>query len=210
MSTRTERLPLSRTFAAAALAYLASVAATIYLCRSMPGGMPMSGGWTMSMAWMKMPGQSWPGSAAGFIAMWAVMMVAMMLPSHVPMLVSYRRGIHPAGTARCGRLTMLVSAGYFFAWAIIGLAVYPLGVVMADAAMRWLVLARCVPVATGVVLMLAGYVQLTEWKARQLELCGFVPACHQTVPPDDWSACRHGVHLGMQCILCCFNCAGSA
>jgi hypothetical protein len=23
-------------------------------------GMPMPGGWTMSMAWMRMPGQTWP------------------------------------------------------------------------------------------------------------------------------------------------------
>jgi hypothetical protein len=24
------------------------------------GEMPMPGGWTMSMAWMRMPGQTWP------------------------------------------------------------------------------------------------------------------------------------------------------
>ena len=46
----------------------------------------MPGGWSMSMAWMRMPGQTWPGAAASFLAMWAVMMVAMMLPSLVPML----------------------------------------------------------------------------------------------------------------------------
>jgi hypothetical protein len=42
--------------------------------------MPMPGGWTMSMAWMRMPGQTWPGAAASFLGMWVVMMVAMMLP----------------------------------------------------------------------------------------------------------------------------------
>jgi hypothetical protein len=26
------------------------------------GEMPMPGGWTMSMAWMRMPGQTWPGA----------------------------------------------------------------------------------------------------------------------------------------------------
>jgi hypothetical protein len=25
------------------------------------GEMPMPGGWTMSMGWMRMPGQTWPG-----------------------------------------------------------------------------------------------------------------------------------------------------
>jgi predicted metal-binding membrane protein len=33
------------------------------------------------MAWMRMPGQTWPGAAASFLGMWVVMMVAMMLPS---------------------------------------------------------------------------------------------------------------------------------
>ena len=55
------------------------------------GEMPMPGGWTMSMAWMRMPGQTWPGAAASFLGMWVVMMVAMMLPSLVPMLWRYRQ-----------------------------------------------------------------------------------------------------------------------
>ena len=41
--------------------------------------MPMPGGWTMSMTWMRVPGQTWAG-AASFLAMWIAMMVAMMLP----------------------------------------------------------------------------------------------------------------------------------
>ena len=44
----------------------------------------MPGGWTMSMVWMRMPGQTWPGAAASFLGMWVVMMVAMMLPSLAP------------------------------------------------------------------------------------------------------------------------------
>jgi hypothetical protein len=34
------------------------------------GEMPTPGGWTMSMAWMRMPGQTWPGAAASFLGMW--------------------------------------------------------------------------------------------------------------------------------------------
>jgi predicted metal-binding membrane protein len=48
------------------------------------GEMPMPGGWTMSMAWMRMPRQTWPGAAASFLGMWVVMMVAMMMPSLLP------------------------------------------------------------------------------------------------------------------------------
>jgi hypothetical protein len=66
-----------------ALLFAASAAVTIVWCASMSamGEMPMPGRWTMPMAWMRMPGQTWPGAAASFLGMWVVMMVAMMLPS---------------------------------------------------------------------------------------------------------------------------------
>ena len=57
------------------------------------GGMPMPGGWTMSMMWMRMPDQTWPGAAASFLGMWAVMMAAMMLPSLIPMVWHYRQAL---------------------------------------------------------------------------------------------------------------------
>jgi predicted metal-binding membrane protein len=55
--------------------------------------MPMPGASPMSMAWMRMPGQTWPDAAASFLGMWVVMMVAMMLPSLVPMLWRYRQAV---------------------------------------------------------------------------------------------------------------------
>ena len=39
---------------------------------------------------MRMPGQTWPAAAVSFLGMWVVTMVAMMLPSLVPMLWRYR------------------------------------------------------------------------------------------------------------------------
>src|SRR5262245_25195515 len=82
-------------FGISALLFAVSVAVTIVLCTSMSamGEMPMPGGWTMSMAWMRMPGQTWPGAASSFLGMWAVMMVAMMLPSLSPMLWRYRQAV---------------------------------------------------------------------------------------------------------------------
>jgi predicted metal-binding membrane protein len=76
-----------------ALLCAASGAVTIVWCTSMSpmGGMPMPSGWTMSMAWMRMPGQTWLGAAASFLGMWVVMMVARMLPSVVPRLRCYRQ-----------------------------------------------------------------------------------------------------------------------
>src|ERR1700676_2391138 len=85
-----------------------SVAATIYFCRSMAGGMEMPGGWMMSMMWMRMPGQTWGGAVAMFLMMWLAMMVAMMLPSALPMLLSYRRALRANGERRLGIPTTLM------------------------------------------------------------------------------------------------------
>ena len=57
---------MARAFhAIAALLFIGSAAVTISWCASMAQmpGMDMPGGWTMSMTWMRMPGQSWSGAA---------------------------------------------------------------------------------------------------------------------------------------------------
>ena len=102
-----ERASQRAFFGVSALLFAASAAATIVCCASMSavGEMPMPGGWTMSMAWMRMPGQTWPGAAASFLGMWVVMMVAMMLPSLVPTLWRYRQAVGRTGETRRGRLT---------------------------------------------------------------------------------------------------------
>src|SRR6476661_1500058 len=91
-------------FGISALLFASSTAVTIVWCGSMSamGEMPMPGGWSMSMTWMLMPGQTWLETAASFLGMWVVMMVAMMLPSLVPMLWRYRQGVGRTGEARLG------------------------------------------------------------------------------------------------------------
>jgi predicted metal-binding membrane protein len=150
------------------------------------GGMPMPGGWTMSMMWMRMPGHSWPGSAATFLAMWTVMMVAMMLPSLVPRLLRYRAAV-----------AWMASAGYFFVWTIIGLAVFIAGVALAAIEMKWAIVSRAVPIAGIVIVVIAAALQFTSWKARQLS------RCHDTL--HDLAPFRHGIILGLRCARCCAN-----
>jgi predicted metal-binding membrane protein len=93
-----ERASQRAFFGVTTLLFAASVAVTIVWCASMSamGEMPMPGDWTMSMAWMRMPGQTWPGAAASFLGMWVVMMVAMMLPSLVPIQAAPRPLAHHA------------------------------------------------------------------------------------------------------------------
>ncbi len=190
---------------ASALLFAASAALTILWCGSMSsmGKMPMPGGWKMSMAWMRMPGQTWPAAAASFLGMWIVMMIAMMLPSLVPMLRRYRQAISWTSQTRLDRLTVLVGGGYFFVWTLFGIAVFPLGVTLAAIEMRHPVLARAVPVAAVVVILIAGALQLTAWKARHLACCREAPGRGCTLPADAGTAWRHGLRLGLYCSQCC-------
>jgi predicted metal-binding membrane protein len=191
--------------AVSALLFAASAAVTIVWCRSMSavGEMPMPGGWTMSMAWMRMPGQGWPGAAASFLGMWVVMMVAMMLPSLVPMLSRYRRAIARTDETRLGRPTLVVSVGYFFIWTVFGMAAFALGVALSALEMEQPALARAVPIAVGGVVLIAGCLQLTAWKARHLACCREAPGRDCTLPPDAGTAWRHGLRLGLHCSQCC-------
>ena len=161
----------------------------------------MPGGWTMSMAWMRMSGQTWLGAAASFLAMWVVMMAAMMLPSLVPMLWRYRQAAGTAHTAHLGGLTALVGAGYFSIWAVFGLAAFPLGAALAGVAMRLPAVARAVPTAVGAVVLIAGLLQFTAWKARQLDCCRETPG--RGLRADAVTAWRYGMRLGLRCCYCC-------
>ena len=165
--------------------------------------MAMPGSGAPSMMWMRMPGQSWPGAAAAFLAMWIVMMVPIMLPSLIPMLSLYRRAVGGGGAARLGGLTAIVGGGYFVVWTLVGAIVFPLGAWLAAAEMRLPVLARAVPLAGGIAVLLAGAVQFTRWKARHLACCRKPPA--RTPSAGVGSAWSHGLHLGRHCILCCGN-----
>jgi predicted metal-binding membrane protein len=200
-----ERASQRAFLAVSALLFAASAAGTVAGCASMSamGGMEMPGGWTMSMAWMRMPGQTWPGAAASFLGMWMAMMVAMMLPSLIPMLHRYRQAVGRAGAARLGRLTAIVGAGYFFVWAAFGAAAFPLGVALAGVEMELPPLAHAVPISVAVIVLLAGALQLTAWKARRLACCREAPAPSDTLPANAGTAWRHGLRLGLQCSYCC-------
>jgi len=182
-----------RTFVGvSSVAFALSAAVTVSWCASMSAvpGMEMPGDWTMSMAWMRMPGQSWPGAAAAFLGMWAVMMVAMMLPVVAPRSLEYRRAGGAAGIA---------ALAYFGVWATLGVVVYPLGLLLAEAAMRWPALARVEPLLAGSTVALAGAMQFSRWKRRALECCRGAQDC---CAPSR-SAWRHGAELGLQCMRCC-------
>jgi predicted metal-binding membrane protein len=202
-----ERTSQRTFFGVSALLFAASATATIVWCASMStmGGMAMPGGWTMSMAWMRMPDQTWPGAAAAFLGMWLVMMVAMMLPSLVPMLWRYRKAVGGTAEMPVGRLTALVGVGYFLVWTVFGLVAFPLGVALAAVAMADPSLAQAVPIAVGVVIAVAGALQFTAWKAHHLACCRQTPELCRLLPADAGAAWRYGLGLGFHCSCCCIG-----
>jgi predicted metal-binding membrane protein len=124
--------------------------------------------------------------------MWTVMMVAMMLPSLVPML-------------RHCRLPALVSVGYFSTWMAFGAAVFPLGIALATIEMQQPMLSRAVPIGVGLVVLAAGALQFTAWKARELACWWELPSRGRGLNADPGTALRHGLRLGLHCARCCGN-----
>ncbi len=199
---RVVRAPDRALLAVGALLFVAATAATIRWCQPMAGGMRMPGGWTLSMTWMRMPGESWLVASAAFLRMWTAMMVAMMLPTLVPRLASYARAARALGVLAPARLTALAGAGYFLVWGIVGGLAFPLGLAVAAAEMRWPAVARAVPLAAGAALVLAAAIQLSPWKDRRLGRCRNEAAC-ASPRPGIRGAWRDGLRLGWDCTLCC-------
>lgn len=190
-----------------ALLFVLCATATVVSSRSMSsmGGMAMPGDWTMSMAWMRMPGQAWSAVGASFLDMWMMMMVPMMLPSLIPMLRRYRQTIGGTSAARREWLTIVVGAGYFLVWAILGLAAFVIGAALASIETGRPALARAAPVAAGMVVLGAGLLQLTAWKTSRLACCreshGY--GYGRTLPPNAAAAWRYGIRIGVDCSYCC-------
>lgn len=181
--------------ATCALAFIASAWVTVAWCESlcdMPG---------MGM-WFRMPGQSRLGHIALFEGMWMVMMVAMMMPVLVPALMRYRQVAVGAGAGR-GRSTALVAAGYFAVWTGVGVPVYGLGVPLAEFAPKVPAFSRLAPFAAGLLVILAGAVQFSRLKARQLECCRAHPRSLPARPATASAAWWYGVRAGRDCVFCC-------
>jgi predicted metal-binding membrane protein len=175
------------------LAFVASLSATAYFCRSMCCEMEMPGGWTMSTMWTRMPGQTWFASALSFQFMWLAMMVAMMLPSALPTFLKTRR--------RWVSLCCMAS-GYFTIWLAAGVGLYALGVAFATVAVRSESFSRAVPWLLGASLSAAGAIQFTRWKMTHLLRCRSPLGCSISCPQPETSF-RLGCKQGVACCVCC-------
>ncbi len=181
-----------------ATVFAMAVAGTVHFCRTMSGGTTIPGDWTMSMMWAPMPCCPWIVSAAMFLLAWLVMMVAMMLPSALPMLLNVR------GTV-CGKFGMVASfaaAGYFFVWTFIGAIIYVYGLAYAHEVVRLDWLSRLTPTLSGTMLIIAGVMQFSSWKMSALRRCR-ATGCGNLLNAGVIGGWSYGLQQGMTCGICC-------
>lgn len=154
----------------------------------------------MSMTWMRMPGQGWLDFAGMFYGMWAVMMIAMMMPVFTPELIRFRRGQSSGSPRELSSLAF--AAGYFGVWIAAGIAILPLGLAFATLAMRSEAVSRITPMLAGIVVVLAGATQFSEWKRRKIARCRHSDD-RRAASTNYLEAGRAGARLGLNCLQCC-------
>ena len=184
------------------------------LAASMHAGMsrpePMSGMGASGMDGMMMPSLgAWsPQEGVIVFAMWAVMMVGMMLPSVTPMLVIHARVARQAlAQGKPFAATGWFALGYLLAW-----AGFSLGATAAQWGLeRTLLLSPAMVgrshVFGGLVLIAAGLYQWTPFKEACLSQCQaplvFIQR-HGGFRRDAVGSMRLGVRHGLYCIGCCW------
>jgi predicted metal-binding membrane protein len=139
------------------------------------------------------------------LLMWAVMMVAMMLPSALPMTLVYAavvrtaRGQHPMAP------TSLFIAGYLTMWGLFALAATAVQMVLSQSSVLTSAMAVASPRLAGGLLIAAGAYELTPLKHACLAQCRAPARCiarHGQAGPSGglWT----GLALGATCLGCCW------
>jgi len=155
-------------------------------------------GHDVSMAMPLASPTAWGLDALLFLAMWVVMMVAMMLPTAAPMILAFhgvRARNHQPDNAFVS--TWVFLAAYLLVWALSGIAAYA-GALAAAAVHP--VLADEV---SGLILMVAGIYQITPLKQRCLS------ECRRPIIMTSWhhktaDAFHMGLLHGVYCLGCCW------
>jgi predicted metal-binding membrane protein len=159
----------------------------------------------MAMGGMSAAGWSF-AAALVFVAVWTVMMAAMMLPAAAPMILTFA-----SAQARRDRAvavpTWIFVAGYLLVWAAAGAAVYMLVQLASDTLDYFGQVDRAAwgPLVLGATLVAAGLYQFTPLKRVCLNHCrsplAFV-ALHWRDGPG--GAVRMGISHGAYCLGCCW------
>lgn len=175
---------------------------TWLLAWQMPAGEPMAG-----MPDMMMAPEPWTTAyLLSAFAMWALMMVAMMLPSASPMILLHAR-IDRGTAAERTRDSLLFAAAYLAVWTgFSALAALSQAMLIGGGLVSAAGLALSSKALAGALLIAAALWQLSPAKAACLEQCQspvqFVMRYWQ---PGAAGAVRLGLRHGLFCLGCCWS-----
>jgi predicted metal-binding membrane protein len=146
------------------------------------------------------------GALLVFLGLWVVMMAAMMLPSAVPMILTFGT-VYRRQRERGGAFvpTWVFVAGYLLVWGAFGLVAWLLGLAGQEAQARASQTADLAPRLAAAAMLGAGLYQLTPLKFVCLQHCrsplAFV--LHHW-RPGLLGALRMGSEHGAYCVGCCW------
>jgi len=170
----------------------------IVMARDMYGPMTGASRWMMTSTW----------DVAHVVllwAMWTVMMIAMMLPSAAALILVYGAAARRRYGARASVLTYALALGYVTVWALFSVGATIVQRLLAEAFVISAMMELTLPVAGGVLLIVAGAYQFSSLKHACLRACqsplGFLMR--------GWreglgGAFRLGMQHGVYCLGCCW------
>ena len=186
------------------LLVLAAVAAAswfwiVMMARDMYGTMDGASAWMMTTVW------DWPRILLLW-AMWAVMMIAMMLPSATPLILLYAAAAHRnAEPGSQARRVYALAGGYVLVWSLFSVGATALQRMLSSALVLTPMMEPATPLGGGTVLAIAAVYQLTPLKRACLRTCRSPLAfILQRWRAGTAGAFRLGVHHGAYCLGCCW------
>ena len=147
------------------------------------------------------------GGLGWFVGVWATMMAAMMLPSAMPMTLSFARvSAENQPSGRSFVPTWVFISGYLVAWTVYGLLAYGIFRVIQSAHIDSLSWHAQGPLIAGLAIVAAGLYQLSPLKRRCLRHCRSPRRYIVGGWRPGWSgAIRMGFEHGAFCIGCCWG-----
>jgi predicted metal-binding membrane protein len=162
--------------------------------------------WRASGAGMPMASPTMGMQAPLFLAVWTVMMIAMMFPAAAPMILTFHRV--QAGKRERGDpfvATWVFVAGYMLVWTLSGVVAYAGAVGAESLAAHADLSVPTIARIGGGILLVAGSYQLTPLKDRCLSKCRTPMTFIVTAWRDGVrGALRMGLEHGIFCLGCCW------
>jgi len=172
----------------------------VVMARDMYGSMTGASAWMMTAVWDAR-------HLALLWAMWAVMMVGMMLPSASPMLLLYGSTARRSAPtrSRASQQIYAFAGGYLVVWAVFSLGATALQRLLATFLFVSPMMEVTSPVVGATLLLTAGVYQLTPLKHACLQTCqsplGFLMGRWRAGAAG---AFRMGLEHGALCVGCCW------